>query len=270
MTTTTTHAFDTAIDLAHNGDGHYVGQTTPEFANMVGPFGGVTAAAIVRAISDHPDRIGDPVALTVNYLAPVSDGSFDVAVRAVRTNRTNQHWVAEVSQDHGVTTTATAVFGVRRDAWSDTEVTMPEVPGPESLSHTTLPGPVPWMRNYDMHYAEGAVPTDSVESPSSTTTLWVRQRPARALDFAALTALTDVFFPRVFLRRGRMLPAGTISLTTYFHVDSAELDRQGTDYVLAHAHAQRFARGYFDQSAQIWGRDGTLLATSHQIVYYKD
>ncbi len=61
MTTTTTHAFDTAIDLAHNGDGHYVGQTTPEFANMVGPFGGVTAAAIVRAISDHPpDRIGDP------------------------------------------------------------------------------------------------------------------------------------------------------------------------------------------------------------------
>lgn len=150
---------------------------------------------------------------------------------------------------------------------------MPEVPGPESLSHTTLPGPpVPWMRNYDMHYAEGAVPTDSEESPSSTTTLWVRQRPARALDFAALTALTDVFFPRVFLRRGRMLPAGTISLTTYFHVDSAELDRQGTDYVLAHAHAHRFARGYFDQSAQIWGgRDGgALLATSHQIVYYKD
>lgn len=94
--------------------------------------------------------------------------------------------------------------------------------------------------------------------------------PARALDFAALSALSDVFYPRVFLRRGRMLPAGTVSLTTYFHVDGAELAGHGTDYVLASAHAQRFARGYFDQTAQIWGRDATLLATSHQIVYYKD
>ena len=147
---------------------------------------------------------------------------------------------------------------------------MPSAPDPETLTGATTPEVVPWMRNYDMHYADGAVPTERGESASSTTTLWVRQRPARALDFAALTALSDVFYPRVFLRRGQMVPAGTISLTTYFHVDGAELARQGTDYVLASARAQRFARGYFDQTAQIWGRDETLLATSHQIVYYKD
>ncbi|MCV7346292.1 thioesterase family protein [Mycolicibacterium rhodesiae] len=266
----TTHAFDTAISLSDNDNGHFAGHTTPEYANMVGPFGGVTAAAVVRAISRHPDRIGEPVALTVNYLAPVNDGTFDIAVRAARTNRTNQHWTAEVSQDHGPTTTATAVFGVRRDAWSDTELTMPDAPAPETLSHTTAPEMVPWMRNYDMHYVRGGLPAESEESASSTTTLWVRQRPSRVLDFPALTAISDVFYPRVFLRRGRMLPAGTISLTTYFHVDGAELAEQGTDYVLASAHAQRFARGYFDQTAQIWGRNGTLLATSHQIVYYKD
>ncbi|BBY61796.1 acyl-CoA thioesterase [Mycolicibacterium helvum] len=268
--TTTVHSFDTAIDLADNGIGHYIGQTTPEWANMVGPFGGVTAAAIIRAIERHRDRIGEPVALTVNYLAPVTDGSFDITVRAARTNRTNQHWTAEMTQEHGLTTTATAVFGVRRDAWSDTEATMPAAPDPETLTPTTLPVPVPWMRNYEMHYVDGGVPTEPAESTSSTTTLWTRQRPARALDFAALSALSDVFYPRVFLRRGRMLPAGTVSLTTYFHVDGAELAGHGTDYVLASAHAQRFARGYFDQTAQIWGRDATLLATSHQIVYYKD
>ncbi|TGD90741.1 thioesterase family protein [Mycolicibacterium sp. CH28] len=266
---TTTHSFDTAISLADNGVGHYIGQTTPEYANMVGPFGGVTAAAIVRAIECHPERIGDPVALNVNYLAPISDGSFDVTVRAIRTNRTNQHWTAEVVQEHGPTTTASAVFGVRRDAWSDTEVLMPAVPEPESLPPAILPEGIRWMSNYEMRYAQGEIPTSPEESASSTTTLWVRQRPARTLDFAALSALTDVFYPRVFLRRGRMLPAGTISLTTYFHVDGAELARQGAEFVLASAHAQRFARGYFDQTAQIWGRDATLLATSHQIVYYK-
>lgn len=268
--TTTAHAFDSAIDLTDNGIGRYIGQTIDEYANMVGPFGGVTAAAIVRAIEQHPDRIGDPVALTVNYLAPISDGRFDIAVHAVRTNRSNQHWTAEVTQEHGPTTTATAVFGLRRDAWSDTEATMPEVPGPESLSPTPASEFVRWMRNYDLLYVRGGLPTAPDESPSSTTTLWVRQRPDRALDFAALSAISDVFYPRVFLRRGMPVPAGTISLTTYFHVDAAELARHGTDYVLASAHALRFARGYFDQSAQIWGRDGTLLATSHQIVHYKD
>lgn len=268
--TTTLHSFDAAISLADNGIGRYTGQTTPEWANMVGPFGGVTAAVIVRAIESHPDRIGEPVALTLNYLAPVTEGDFDISVRAARTNRTNQHWTAEVAQEHGVTTTATAIFGVRRDAWSDTEASMPDVPDPESISQPTLPGPVRWMRNYDMRYVQGGIPTEPRETTSSTTTLWARQDPARPLDFAALTALSDVFYPRVFLRRGRMLPAGTISLTTYFHVDGHELAAQGMDYVLASAHAQRYARGYFDQTAQIWGRDATLLATSHQIVYYKD
>ena len=38
---------------------------------------------------------------------------------------------------------------------------------------------------------------------------------------------------------------------------------------LATAHANRFTRGYFDQSAQVWSRDGVLPATTHQIVYFK-
>ena len=66
-----------------------------------------------------------------------------------------------------------------------------------------------------------------------------------------------------------MLPAGTISLTTYFHADQQQLDALGGDYVLASAHANRFSRGHFDQSAEVWSRDGALLATTHQIVYFK-
>ena len=34
-----------------------------------GPFGGITAAALIRAIETHPDRIGEPLALTVNFAA---------------------------------------------------------------------------------------------------------------------------------------------------------------------------------------------------------
>ncbi len=66
-----------------------------------------------------------------------------------------------------------------------------------------------------------------------------------------------------------MLPAGTISLTTYFLADQRQLDAVGDEFVLATAHANRFSGGYFDQSAQVWTRDGLLLAATHQVVYFK-
>lgn len=101
-------------------------------------------------------------------------------------------------------------------------------------------------------------------------TLWLRDKPARPLDYPALASITDAFFPRVFLRRGTYLPAGTISLTTYFHASPTELAEQGDDYLLGQARGARFGHGHFDQYAQVWGRNGALLATTHQIVYYKD
>lgn len=263
------HPLDRAIELRVVDHDVVRGQTQPEWANMVGPFGGVTAAAILHAIDIHPDRLGEPIALTVNFAAPIADGHFEITRRAPRTNRTNQHWIVELSQEGEVKTTATAVFGNHRDTFSDTEASMPVVPGPDEIprtAHTNLPT---WVQMYDMRFANGSFSGGEIEiGPSSASTLWVRDVARRELDFAALTALSDIFFPRIFLRRG-VVPAGTISMTTYFHVDGGQLAALGGDYILGAAHGNRFDRGFFDQSAQLWSRDGALLATSYQIVYFK-
>jgi len=265
------HPFDDALELRPTDPGWARGHTRPQWANMVGPFGGLTAALLLRAVENHPDRIGEPVSLTVNFTAPVADGVFDIACTTVRTNRTNQHWLVELWQDGSVRTNATAVFGIRRDTWSDTELEPIAVPGPEEIAPTGLPESIVWAHNYEMRYVEGAVPGDVAHpAPSSATSLWVRDRRGRALDFAALTAMSDIFYPRVFLRRGALSPAGTISLTTYFHADGDDLAAVDTDFVLGRARAHRFSRGYFDQSAQVWSRGGELLVTTHQLVYFKD
>ncbi|KHO28251.1 acyl-CoA thioesterase [Mycolicibacterium setense] len=263
------HPFDKALELEPSGDDRWRGHTIPEWANMVGPFGGITAATIVRAIELHPQCHGHPIALTVNYLAPISDGEFDIVTRAVKTNRSNQHWIVELSQDGDVKTTATAIFGLRRDTWADTEVAPPAAQRPEDIAPSIPPFGVVWFDNYDMRFVDGGMPEEGAASGSSTTTLWVRNNPPRAMDFAALASVSDIFYPRVFLRQGQFVPAGTVSITTYFHADDDQLAAQGDDFVLATARAQRFSRGYFDQTAHLWGRDATLLATSHQIVYFK-
>ena len=40
--------------------------------------------------------------------------------------------------------------------------------------------------------------------------------------------------------------------------------------MLGQTRASHFGRGYHDQSAEIWSDQGALLATSHQVVYYKE
>ncbi|MEZ0384018.1 acyl-CoA thioesterase [Mycobacterium sp. pW045] len=266
----TPHPFDRAIHLEPVDAATYRGATEPAWANMVGPFGGITAAVLLRAVESHPDRIGDPLALTVNYAAPIADGEFDIALRAPRTNRSNQHWILELRQGDEVKTTATAVFGLHRDTWAAIEALPPKAPAPEDLPRSDFIEFIVWAKRYDMRFTQGPIPEEGVHSDSSTTTLWVRDAEQRPLDFAALAAVSDIFYPRVFLRRGGFLPAGTISLTTYFHADRAQVEAVGGDFVLGSAHANGFSRGYFDQSAHLWSRDGALLTSSHQLVYFKD
>jgi acyl-CoA thioesterase len=123
-----------------------------------------------------------------------------------------------------------------------------------------------------MRFVDGGFPAawDGTEHGVSRTQLWLRDNPPRPLDFASLTALADVFFPRIWRRRATLVPIGTVSMTVYFHADAALLAATGTGYLLGQAQAQAFRNGYFDQTAQLWNEAGDLLATTHQVVYYKE
>ena len=267
----TPHPLDDALRLDPDGDG-FAGRTTPAYANMVGPFGGAIAATMLAAVLRHPARAGDPIALTVNFSGPIADGGFRVNARPVRTTRSTQHWYAELVQGDRVATSATAVLATRRETWSSTEIDFPAVPPAASIARLPPLERAEWTNRYDMRFVHGA-PTGRAHAPAdpgSESCLWVRDEPPRPLDFASLAAISDVFFPRLFLRRPKWVPVGTVSLTTFFHADAAMLAAQGERAVLGTARSNRFGAGYFDQSAELWGDDGALLATSHQVVYYKE
>jgi hypothetical protein len=271
----TDHPFDRAIALTPLPGGHWRGQTSADYRNMVGPFGGITAAVVLNAVLQHPQRLGDPVALTVNYAGPIADGEFTIEVEVFRTNRATQHWMLRLLQgdDRIPALSATAVTALRRPAWSGPELGMPDVPPAASLPRAEIDlAGVPWTARYDMRFVRGALSLDpnTPANPDSVTEVWMQDQPPRPLDLASLCAMCDGFFPRIFLRRPGFVPAGTVSMTVYFHVDAAPLAAQHDAAVLGTARGQVFAQGFFDQTAQVWGKDGALLASSHQIVYYKE
>ena len=59
-------------------------------------------------------------------------------------------------------------------------------------------------------------------------------------------------------------------MTAYLHADEAMLAAQADRPVLGCARALNFRNGYFDQSAEIWNDQRQLLASTHQMVYYRE
>lgn len=265
------HPLDQALALQPLGEHEWQGRTSPDWANFIGPYGGVTAAQMLQAVMVHPQRLGEPVAFTINYAAALADGDFVARARPARTNRSTQHWIVELLQDGQAVATGTLLTALRRRTWGLQEVPMPQVPGPADLEVERARG-VKWIQNYERCYVEGGVPSEwnGQDAGHSRTRLWVRDRPPRPLDFAALAAIADNFFPRNWLRKATRTPIGTVTMTVYFHADAGVLQSTGTGFLLGQAQGQVFRDGYFDQTGQLWNQAGELLVTTHQLVYYKE
>ena len=104
-----THPFDLAIALTPEREGVWRGATSPAYANMAGPFGGVIAAQLLNAVILDARRLADPIALTVNFCGAIADGAFEIATRIVRGGKNTQHWSVELAQNGVIAATASVV-----------------------------------------------------------------------------------------------------------------------------------------------------------------
>jgi acyl-CoA thioesterase len=218
----------------------------------------------------------------VNYAAGLTLGPYKLLLRAARTNRSTQHWVIEMTQaqadgSEDIVVTGTAITAARRETWSANDTPMPSVQPPAHYAPLPTPPGIEWLARYELRSVQGEIPVhwdgsenDAHPDQASLSQLWVRDVPARPLDFASLTAMADIFFPRVWVRRAKLVPAGTVSLTVYFHADASHLADVGDGYLFGQARAQTFRNGFFDQTGQLWSEAGVLLATTHQLVYFKE
>ncbi len=268
------HPFDEAIGLEALPDGAFAGHASPAYWNMVGPYGGITTAQLLQALLLRPERHGDPVSLTVNFAGPVAEGRLQIRTQLMRSNRSTQHWTATMvqTQDSGsdsesVVAVAMAVFGTRRPVWSHTEARPPSIAPHDALPRLSHPQAPAFTRRYDLRFERSPFEHPPADSSS---TCWIADHPPRPLDYPALASACDVFFPRIFLRRGKLVPVGTVSLNVYFHADAAALAEQGATPMLGAAQCQIYEGGYFDQHGELWGRSQRLLATTHQIVWYRE
>src|SRR4051794_33223805 len=273
MLTTTPHLFDDATRVAA-GDSRWSGHTSEDYWAFVGPFGGVTAVNMLRAIVEHPERGVDPLAVTINFCAPIAQGPFDLDVRLIKANRSTQHWSVELTQNGGdVATFATAVFALRRPSWSHQPAATPDAPPFGTVRpYSTRSLKMSWVRQYDFRFIEGEPQLGgelNAAPASAFSKLWIGDTAPRQIDLLSLLSMSDAFFGRIFHVRNEFVPFGTVSLTTYFHAAADELAAEAVTHVLATADANVFHKSYGDQTGALWSPNGRLLATTTQIAYFK-
>ena len=200
MLTKTPHLFDDATQVTA-GDSRWQGQTSEDYWAFVGPFGGCTAATILRALIDHPQRAGDPLALTVNYLRAGRARRRSISTCAwSRPTARSQHWCVEMTQGGGeVSTLATAVFAERRPSWSHQQATFP---GANAVrADAALPAGRRRPGSSSMISASSRASRSSAASPRAPveaySKLWIGDRVPRKIDMLSLMSMSDAFFGRV-------------------------------------------------------------------------
>jgi len=261
-----------AMPLTPVAPGRWTTLAGPEWSNPGGGlWGGYAIGLCIRVLEAEPEAVGEALSLTLTYAAGLPSGDLDVRTRRLRQGGSIGVWEVEISAAgsdqvgvHGVVTMA------RRPNTPDFAfATMPAAPDPESLPSPEAPG------DAGRHYGASAFERRTLEgfppapSGDSRSLAWVRSRRG-PLDKALLGMITDNSAPRAFYALGPTVMTTTLTLTAYLHATAEELAGVGGDYLLVECEGRVGGGGASDERSSYWRRDGTLLATSEQLAWYRE
>jgi len=255
--------FDADTSVTRIADNAFRGEIGPAWSVQRGPNGGYLAAMMLRALQMAAGEGRDPRSLTLHYLAPPDTGPCEIAVTVERAGRTMSTLSARLTQSGRLCVLALAVFARPRAGLEIVAARMPPAPPPDDATPIALGAGPGFWNNYEVRRAYGAAPFSGSDDMRSGG--WLRLRESRQADAPFLAAVTDAWFPQIFTRLTAPIPAPTIDLTIHFRAHLPLVSAQPDDWYLLVVSTRLATEGFFEEDAEVWSRDGRLLAQSRQL-----
>ena len=268
------HALDASLALqVVQGDpsaapATFSGRTDSRYRNAIGPFGGWTAALLLKSVLGMAEARGAPLALDAQFMGAIDDGDVEVRVVLLRQNRSVGFWRSELWQSQRLCAQAQVTLSTDRTSMQLQDARFPEVPAPDRVPVYANPRMrVPWLDQYVFKPVSGVL-FSRAETMNSR--LWIRDSEPRALDAVALTAICDTPFPPNWIRLDRQTPVSTVTFSVYYRASGADLASAGVGYCLMESGASLARNGYMDQFTSVWSEGGALLAQTQQLLWFAD
>jgi acyl-coenzyme A thioesterase PaaI-like protein len=264
-----TFLFDRETALIPCGNGQYTIEASDVYRNPTGvAFGGWVAAIMARAIENHPDRTSPIVSLQATYIAGIGPGEVRVESKLLKSGASTQFWRVELYQAENLAIVGDIVTSNRRPVDLNYQIAMPEISPPEDYPRLEpVPGQAPeWIRTYDQYIAKG-VPFQVNDTPE--TIVWIKEEDGRPIDRISIISICDVPMPRTFFLSDEFHPGSTVAMSTYIYASAEDIAAAGSDYMIMRVTGAVVRNSKSDSRVELWSGNGTLLATSNQIGFFR-
>lgn len=257
------HPFDVATAATRVAEGRWATDVDAGWFAPMGPNGGYLASIVLRALTEAvADPARAPRSLNLHYLRPPAAGPAEVAVTVERQGRSLTSLSARLEQDGRLCVLALAAFAIDMPSAVDyADAPAPEVPRFDALAPTPVTeGVPPIIRQLDVRPAIGPLPYSGGDE--ARTGGWLAFATPREADALACATYVDAWWPAPFTRLTAPIAAPTIDLSIHFRV---RLPAGDPGPVLGLFSSRTSAQGFFEEDAELWSQDGTLLAQGRQL-----
>lgn len=243
--------------------GRYDADIHPGWDGPLSPNGGHLAAMLLRAARAHlarPDL--SPRTLSVHFPRPALHGPAQISVDTLRCGALSALLRAELHQDGRLACTALLTCSSARDATLPITATAPKAPPWEAVSDDDLAvfDPIPPLfGRLNLRTCFGPAPFSGGDQALTGGWIQLREDPA-AVDAERQVAFTDAWWPSVYGATTYVPGVPTLELTCHFRSTTTV-----NGPVLGRFHTHTVNEGHLDETAQLWSREGILLAESRQV-----
>ncbi|MFE8070935.1 thioesterase family protein [Marinobacteraceae bacterium S3BR75-40.1] len=230
-------------------------------------FGGVLVGLIFDRMKAEMHETRTVRSLMVSFVAPAVPGEpLTLTGEILREGKAVTQVEGRALQNGNTVAVVLGSFGQGRDsAVSVAADPAPEVGEPQAgqaLPYIENVTPE-FTRHIEMRYAIGSFPFSGNDSREMGGWMRFRETPEK-LEDTHLVALADAWPPTVLPHLKKPAPASSLAWTLEFVYPQPAL--QPDDYLLYRASIDQARDGYGHTQAQIWNRQGELVALSRQTV----
>lgn len=261
-------SFDHATTWTPRADGTSEDEVTPDWMQGRAAFGGLVAAAAMRALVNAVGPERPPRSFSLSFIAPVQAGPATVRPAILRAGRALTHAEARVEQGGELRAVVLAAFG--EDRPSDLALPLPRVTPPSPPeSGVDLPyieGVTPrFVSKFQLRWADGAPPFSG--APTAEFGGWCRHA-THAPGLPGLVGLLDAWPAPVLPMLRRPAPASTARWTAHIVGDPNAAPADAWYWYTSRALSA--SAGYASTLNHLYDASGALLAWSEQLVVIFD